>query len=43
VSGYFATFLTSLKILLVIGVGVGAFIYVGGHWDNLSLANIGGT
>ena len=43
VSGYFATFLTSMKILLVIGVGVGAFIYVGGHWSNLSLTNIGGT
>ena len=34
VSGYFATFLTSLKVLLVIGVGIGAFIYSGGHWGN---------
>ncbi len=43
VSGHFATVLTSLKVLLVIGVGVGAFIYTGGHWSNLSLSNIGGT
>jgi basic amino acid/polyamine antiporter, APA family len=43
VSGVFATVLTSLKVLLVIGVGVGAFIYTGGHWDNLGLSNIGGT
>ena len=43
VSGYFATFLTSLKVLLVVGVGVGAFIYAGGHWANLGLANVGGA
>jgi APA family basic amino acid/polyamine antiporter len=43
VSGHFATVLTSLKVLLVIGVGIGAFVYTGGHWDNLTLANIGGT
>src|ERR1700693_5097273 len=43
VSGHFATVLTSLKVLLVIGVGAGAFIYTGGHWSNLSLSNIGGT
>lgn len=43
VSGHFATVLTSLKVLLVLGVGVGAFIYTGGHWSNLSLSNIGGS
>jgi len=43
VSGHFATVLTSLKILLVLGVGAGAFIYAGGHWDNLGSANIGGA
>src|SRR5260370_25791288 len=43
VSGLFATVLTSLKVLLVFGVGVGAFVYTSGHWDQLSLANIGGT
>jgi len=41
-SGGVATFLTSLKVLLLIGVGVGAFVYSGGDWGHLSQANVGG-
>ena len=43
VSGGVATVLTSLKVLLLVGVGVGAFVYSGGDWGHLSAANIGGT
>jgi basic amino acid/polyamine antiporter, APA family len=42
-SGGVATFLTSLKILLLLGVGMGAFFYGSGDWGNLSLANSGGA
>lgn len=43
VSGGVATVLTALKVLLLIGVGLGAFLYSGGDWSNLSAANNGGT
>lgn len=43
VSGGVASVLTGLKILLLLGVGFGAFFYSGGDWGNLSLANTGGT
>jgi APA family basic amino acid/polyamine antiporter len=42
-SGNVATFLTALKVLLLLGVGFGAFFYSGGDWGNLSIANSGGT
>lgn len=42
-SGGVATFLTSIKVLLLIAVGVGAFVYSGGDWSHLSQANIGGA
>src|ERR1044071_5030248 len=42
-SGVVATFLTSIKVLLLIGVGVGAFVYSSGDWSHLSQANVGGT
>src|ERR1041385_3964264 len=42
-SGGVATFLTAIKVLLLIAVGVGAFVYSGGDWSNLSLANTGGA
>jgi basic amino acid/polyamine antiporter, APA family len=42
VSGGVASVLTGLKILLLIGVGLGAFFYSGGDWGNLSQANNGG-
>ena len=42
-SGGVATFLTSVKVLLLIAVGLGAFFYSGGDWSHLSQANVGGT
>jgi len=43
VSGGVATFLTGTKIVLLIGVGLGAFFYSDGNWGNLALANAGGA
>ena len=42
-SGSFATVLTSIKVLLLICVGLGAFFYSGGNWSHLSQANAGGA
>src|SRR5437660_563511 len=42
-SGGVATFLTSIKVLLLIAVALGAFFYGGGDWSHLSQANVGGT
>jgi APA family basic amino acid/polyamine antiporter len=42
-SGGVASVLTAMKILLLLGVGFGAFFYPGGDWGNLSLVNSGGT
>jgi APA family basic amino acid/polyamine antiporter len=42
-SGGVASVLTGLKVVLLLGVGFGAFFYSGGDWGNLSLANTGGT
>src|SRR5258706_10736201 len=42
-SGGVATFLTSIKVLLLIAVGLGAFFYSGVDWSHLSQANVGGT
>src|SRR3989441_10892396 len=42
-SGGVATFLTSIKVLLLIGVGLGAFFYSNGDWSHLSQANVGGA
>jgi APA family basic amino acid/polyamine antiporter len=42
-SGGVASVLTGLKVLLLLGVGFGAFFYSGGDWGNLSLVNSGGT
>ena len=42
-SGGVATFLTSIKVLLLIAVGLGAFFFSGGDWSHLSQANVGGT
>jgi len=43
VSGGVASVLTGLKVLLLIGVGLGAFLYSGGDWGNLALSNTGGA
>jgi APA family basic amino acid/polyamine antiporter len=42
-SGNVATVLTSIKVLLLIGVGLGAFFYGNGDWSHLSQANVGGA
>ena len=43
VSGGVASVLTGMKILLLLGVGFGAFFYSSGDWGHLGLTNIGGT
>jgi len=43
VSGGVATALTALKILVLIGVAIAAFVFSGGDWGHLSQANTGGT
>ncbi|HVF22278.1 MAG TPA: amino acid permease [Pyrinomonadaceae bacterium] len=43
VSGGVASVLTGLKIILLIGVGVGAFLYSDGNWGNLAMVNQGGA
>src|SRR5256884_2812839 len=42
-SGGVATFLTSIKVLLLIAVGLGAFFYSGGDWSHLSQADVRGA
>ena len=43
VSGQVASFITILKVLVVLGVGLGAFFYQDGTWAHLGMANVGGT
>jgi APA family basic amino acid/polyamine antiporter len=43
VSGGVASLLTGMKILLLLGVGFGAFFYSSGDWGHLGLANSGGA
>ena len=43
ISGGVATVLTSVKVLLLVGVGLGAFFYSNGDWSHLSQANVGGA
>ena len=43
VSGHVASFITVLKVLLVLSVGVGAFFYQDGSWAHLTMSNLGGT
>ena len=43
VSGWVATVLTCVKVALVLGVGLGAFLLAQGSWGNFALANAGGT
>ncbi len=42
-SGGVASILTGMKVLLLLGVGFGAFFYSGGDWGHLSQVNSGGT
>ncbi len=41
VGGNISVFLTSLKILIVIGVGVGAFLLARGSWGNFAMSGAG--
>ncbi len=43
VSGHVASLITIVKVLLVLGVGVGAFFYQDGTWSHFALANSGGA
>lgn len=39
VSGYVASFITMLKVLAVLGVGIGAFFYQDGSWSHLGMTS----
>jgi APA family basic amino acid/polyamine antiporter len=43
VSGAVASILTGMKIVLLLGVGFGAFFYSGGDWGHVAVANTGGA
>jgi APA family basic amino acid/polyamine antiporter len=43
VGGRIASVLATLKVSLVLGVGVGAFLLADGHWANYALSAIGGA
>src|SRR5215203_3900173 len=43
VSGGVASVLTGMKVVLLVGVGLGAFFYANGSWGNLALSNVGGA
>jgi basic amino acid/polyamine antiporter, APA family len=43
VSGHVVSFITVLKVLLVLAVGIGAFFYQDGSWAHLAMSNVGGT
>ncbi|HWN09713.1 MAG TPA: amino acid permease [Pyrinomonadaceae bacterium] len=42
-TGHIASFVTILKVIVVLGVGVAAFFYQDGTWANMGMANVGGT
>ncbi|HSE21824.1 MAG TPA: amino acid permease [Pyrinomonadaceae bacterium] len=42
-SGAVASILTGMKVLLLLGLGFGAFFYSGGNWSNLGMANVNGA
>jgi APA family basic amino acid/polyamine antiporter len=43
VSGWVATALTLVKLALVVGVGLGAFLLAQGNWGHFALSNAGGV
>ncbi|HSE16204.1 MAG TPA: amino acid permease [Pyrinomonadaceae bacterium] len=43
VSGGVASVLTGMKLVMLLGIGFGAFFYSGGDWGHLGMANTGGT
>jgi len=42
-TGHVASFVTILKVIVVLGVGVAAFFYQDGSWSHLTMANTGGA
>ena len=42
-TGHVASFVTILKVIVVLGVGVAAFFYQDGSWAHLTAANTGGA
>ncbi|HSS21484.1 MAG TPA: amino acid permease [Pyrinomonadaceae bacterium] len=42
ITGHVASFVTILKVIVVLGVGVAAFFYQDGSWGHLSAVNSGG-
>jgi APA family basic amino acid/polyamine antiporter len=42
-SGHIASFVTTLKVIVVLGVGVAAFFYQDGSWAHLWMADSGGA
>ena len=43
VSGAIASFLTALKVLLILAVGTGVFLLAKGNWMHFMMSNAGGT
>jgi APA family basic amino acid/polyamine antiporter len=43
VSGGVASVLTGMKLVLLLGIGFGAFFYSGGDWGHLGMVNAGGA
>jgi len=43
VSGGVASVLTGMKLVLLLGIGFGAFFYSDGNWAHLAMANTGGA
>jgi len=42
-SGAVASVLTAMKVLLLLGLGFGAFFYSGGNWSHLGMTNVNGA
>lgn len=42
-TGHVASFVTILKVIVVLGVGVAAFFYQDGTWNHLTMTNTGGA
>ncbi|HKG47073.1 MAG TPA: amino acid permease [Pyrinomonadaceae bacterium] len=43
VSGGVASVLTGMKLVMLLGIGLGAFFYSDGNWGNLGMVNSGGA
>lgn len=43
IGGRISVFLTTLKIVIVVGIGLGAFLLARGSWDHMTLTSLGAT